>query len=166
MMAIWRQLTASDTKALVGIADVVHTELPESEHVFAERVKLFPDGCLALVENDELCGYAISHPIRYRQPPPLDSLLEEIAPDADQYYIHDVCILPKFRGQGLAAQGISKLLVIAEHYPSACLVSVYGTTPFWNRYGFYPPESINDALSAKVHGYGDDATYLERLKAR
>ncbi|RYP74022.1 hypothetical protein DL769_004111 [Monosporascus sp. CRB-8-3] len=165
-MVVWRQLTPNDIEALVRVADVIHVELPESDYIFAERVKLFPEGCLALVENGELCGYAISHPIRHRQPPALDSLLGEIAPEADQYYIHDVCVLPEFRGQGLAAQGISKLLAIAERYPSACLISVYGTAPFWNRYGFLPPRSIDEALSAKVRGYGDDATYLERLGAQ
>ncbi|KAI3319324.1 acyl-CoA N-acyltransferase [Xylariaceae sp. AK1471] len=165
-MAVWRQLTASDIKALMRVADAVHTELPESDYVFAERVKLFPDGCLALVKNGELCGYTISHPIRRRQPPALDSLLGEIPPEADQYYIHDVCILPGFRGQGLATQGINKLLAIAERYPSACLVSVYGTSQFWARYGFLPPQSIDEALTAKVRGYGDDAAYLERLETR
>ncbi|GAW20970.1 hypothetical protein ANO14919_104830 [Xylariales sp. No.14919] len=165
-MAVWRQLTASDIEALMRVAEAVHTELPESNSVFAERVKLFPDGCLALVENGELCGYAISHPIRCRQPPALGSLLGEISPEADQYYIHDVCILPRLRGQGLAKQGIDRLLSIAERYPSACLVSVYGTSSLWARYGFLPPQSIDDALLAKVRGYGDDATYLERLETQ
>ncbi|KAI1421582.1 hypothetical protein F5Y12DRAFT_696952 [Xylaria sp. FL1777] len=165
-MAVWRQLAVSDIAALMRVADAIHTELPESDSVFAERVKLFPDGCLALVENGELCGYAISHPIRPRQPPLLDSLLGEISPEADQYYIHDVCVLPRLRGRGLAAQGINKLLAIAERYPSACLVSVYGTSPFWARYGFLPPDSIDEALSAKVRGYGDDAAYLERPKTQ
>lgn len=164
-MAVWRQLIPNDIEALLRIADTVHSELPESEYVFAERIKLFTEGCLALVENGEVCGYAISHPICHRQPPPLDSLLGEIDPRADQYYIHDVCILPKFRGQGLAAQGVDKLLTIAERYPSACLVSVYGTGPFWGRYGFLPPAtSIDETLSAKVRGYGDGAIYLERQK--
>ncbi|KAI6082651.1 acyl-CoA N-acyltransferase [Hypoxylon rubiginosum] len=163
-MASWRQLTADDIGALLSVADVVHTELPESFEVFAERVRLFPDGCLVLTEGDHLYGYTISHPIRRRQPPALDSLLDEIAPDADQYYIHDVCILPSFRKQGYAAQAVSKLLEIADRYPSACLVSVYGTESFWSRYGFRPPDSIDEVLTAKIRGYGDDAAYLERLK--
>ncbi|KAI8634384.1 hypothetical protein F5Y19DRAFT_210065 [Xylariaceae sp. FL1651] len=165
-MAVWRQLTLDDIQALMRVADAVHTELPESDYVFAERVKLFPDGCLALVKDGELCGYTISHPIRRRQPPELDSLLGEIPPEADQYYIHDVCILPAVRGQGLATQGINKLLRVAERYPSACLVSVYGTSPFWARYGFLPPPLVDEALSAKVRGYGADAAYLERPGTR
>lgn len=161
--AVWREMTIDDIESLVRVADRIHPDLPESDEVFAERVKLFPEGCLALVEGDEnkLCGYAISHPIRRRQPPALDSLLGEIAPDADQYYIHDLAILPEARGRGLAQECIGKLLAIAKRFPTTCLVSVYGTTQFWGRFGFVP-EEVDEDLEKKLLDYGDDATYLER----
>ncbi|KAK7943502.1 acyl-CoA N-acyltransferase [Apiospora aurea] len=176
-MAAWQPLAPDDVEAVLRIADVVHSELPEGEHVFAERIRLFPEGCLALVKQGngnadrELCGYAISHPIRRHQPPALDAVLGAIPPDASQYYIHDFCVLPEFRGQGLAGQGIRRLLSVAsanpERFPDgACLVSVYGTVPFWVRYGFSPPEpAIDAALAEKVRGYGEDAQYLERPTA-
>lgn len=165
-MASWRPLTTNDIAAVARVTAIIHADLPESDNVFAERVKLFPEGCLALVDDKgELFGYAISHPIRHGHPPELNGMLEKIAPDADQYYIHDVCVLPALRGQGLAAQAIQKLLAIANGYPSACLISVYGTAKFWGRYGFLPPPSgINPDLSRKLLGYGDEATYLERRK--
>ncbi len=49
-------------------------------------MELFLEGCPVLVEgeDEEVCGYAILHTIRRRHPPALDSLLGEIAPDADQ----------------------------------------------------------------------------------
>lgn len=160
-MASWRSLRLDDVEALLHVADKVHPDLPESDHVFIERLKLFPQGCLALVEDGELCGYAISHPIRARQPPELNSLLGEIAPDANQYYIHDVAVLPRLRGQGLAADAIKKLLDVAKRYPTTCLVSVYSTAPFWSRFGF-APEPIDKALAEKLQEYRDDATYLSR----
>jgi len=161
--AAWRELSVNDIESLVRIADKIHPDLPESDEVFAERIKLFPEGCLALVEgeDDELCGYVISHPIRRRQPPALDSLLGEIAPDADQYYIHDLAILPKARGHGLAQECINKLFAIAKRFPTTSLVSVYGTAPFWGRFGFVPGEN-DEVLEKKLLDYGDDATYLER----
>ncbi|KAK4184023.1 hypothetical protein QBC35DRAFT_75769 [Podospora australis] len=174
-MLSWRPMTVDDIPGLMLVADEVHPELPESDHVFAERVKLFPEGCLALVDHGDdndghdaggepkkLYGYVVSHPIRRRQPPALDSLLGGISEDADQYYIHDFAIFPGFRGRGLAVLCLDKLLVIAERFPSACLVSVYGTSPFWGSFGFASPASIEHALQVKVQGYGDDATYLER----
>jgi hypothetical protein len=92
-------MTVKDIDGLLRVGDEVHPELPEGAHVFTERVQLFPQGCLVLAADDEVCGYAISHPIRSRQPPALDSLLGEIPGDADQYYIHDVAILSKVRGR-------------------------------------------------------------------
>jgi ribosomal protein S18 acetylase RimI-like enzyme len=111
--------------------------------------------------TDELCGYVISHPIRRLQPPALNSLLGKIASDADQYYIHDLAILPQLRGRGLAQECMIKLFAIAERYPTTCLISVYGTERFWGRFGFVPVQ-IDGVLERKLLGYGDDAIYLER----
>ncbi|TGJ79845.1 hypothetical protein E0Z10_g8923 [Xylaria hypoxylon] len=158
-MAFWRQLTPKDIEGLVLVADVVHPGLLERDVVFAERARLFPEGCLVLEEDSRVCGYVISHPIRYSQPPALDTLLGELASDADQFYIHDVCVLPDLRGCGYAVDVVKKLLAIAERYPTTCLVSVYGTAPFWVRFGFRPPDH---APSDTMRGYGDDAVYLER----
>ncbi|MCJ1324937.1 hypothetical protein MMC10_001599 [Thelotrema lepadinum] len=161
--AAWRPLSVHNIQNLVHVADKIHSDLPESDEVFAERVKLFPEGCLALVEGDgdELCGYAISHPIRRRQPPALNSLLGEIALDADQYYIHDLAILPEFRGFGLAQECIKDLFAVANRFPTTCLVSVYDTATFWGRFGFLPVE-IDEILEKKLLDYGEDVTYLER----
>jgi GNAT superfamily N-acetyltransferase len=164
-MPAWRQMSIGDVKGLLHVADTIHPDLPESEHVFAERVQLFPAGCQVLVEGDEVCGYAISHPIRHGQPPALDRLLGEIAPDADQYYIHDLAILPQFRGRGRAAECIAKLLDVAARYSTTSLVSVYGTAPFWGRYGFVAG-AVDDVLSEKLRDYGEDATFLLRQNSQ
>ena len=162
-MASWRNLSTSDIKSLARVADKVHPSLPERDEVFLERVTLFPDGCLGLVEpgSDELCGYAISHPIKYRHPPTLNHLLGNIASDADQYYIHDLAILPKFRGHDLARGCIEKLLDVAKRYRTTCLISVYGTEQFWGHFGFVKVE-VDEVLRKKLLEYGDDAKYLER----
>lgn len=161
-MAVWRNLRLDDIEGLLRVADKVHPDLPESDYVFAERIKLFPQGCLALVENEEVHGYAISHPICNRRPPNLNSLLGEITPDADQYYIHDIAILPKYRGQGQATEVIKDLLDIAKSYPTTSLVSVYGTASFWGRFGFVPEPIVDTVLKEKLRNYGDDAIYLSR----
>jgi ribosomal protein S18 acetylase RimI-like enzyme len=165
-MAVWRTMSPNDIPGVLRVADIIHPNLPESPYVFTERMTLFPEGCLVLIKDNQVCGYAISHPIRYHQPPALDSLLGSIAPDAggtqaNQYYIHDLAILPEFRGQGIAAECMSRLLIIAKRYPSTCLVSVYGTAEFWARFGFVI-EPIDAGLSKKLQDYGDDAVYLER----
>lgn len=160
-MALWRNLTAGDIEGLMCVASEVHPGLPESAPVFAERVKLYPAGCLVLEEDGQVCGYAISHPIRHCQPPALDSFLGKIAADADQYYIHDVAILPRLRGRGLAASCIGQLLVVAKRYLTTSLVSVYGTESFWARFGFVPV-LVDEDLQVKLRDYGADAVYLLR----
>ncbi|KAJ9161779.1 Acyl-CoA N-acyltransferase [Coniochaeta hoffmannii] len=159
----WRHMTPSDLHSVLRISQQVHPSLPESEAVFAERLDLFPEGCLVLVQDDEVCGYAISHPIRHRQPPALDSLLGDIAPDADQYYIHDVAVLPSFRGRALARGCVEKLIAVAKGYgyPESCLVSVYGTKSFWARFGFVAGEK-DEGMREKLRDYGDDATFMLR----
>jgi GNAT superfamily N-acetyltransferase len=162
MIAAWRPLTVGDVCHLIRIADEVHPDLPEREQVFAERIQLFPAGCLALVDDGgELCGYAISHPINQHSPPALDSLLGRLAPSADQYYIHDLAILPSHRGRGLAAQCVMQLFEVAKPFATICLVSVYGTAGFWGRLGFIA-EPVEEALSEKIAAYGQDALYMVR----
>ena len=163
VQASWRELFVKDIKSLARVADKIHPDLPERDEVFAERAKLFAGGCMGLTvgKSNELGGYVISHPIKYLQPPALNSLLGEIASDANQYYIHDLAILPELQGRGLARKCVNKLLAIAKQYPTTCLISVYGTQHFWSRFGFVPVQ-IDDVLEKKLLEYGEDATYLER----
>ena len=166
-VASWRRLAMDDIDGVQRVATEIHPDLPEKIEVFAERTKLFPEGCLALVdhESDELCGYAISHPVRRGQLPALNTLLLEPASFADTYYIHDIAILPKYRGLGHAQTGISRLLAVAQPYETTCLISVYGTSQFWSRFDFVEGEA-DEALKEKLLGYGDGAVYLERTNER
>ncbi|KAK5657195.1 hypothetical protein OQA88_3253 [Cercophora sp. LCS_1] len=163
-MATWRRMTLNDIPGLLRVADAVHPSLPETASVFTERVQLFPSGCLILAAGNKIYGYAISHPIRKDQPPELDSLLVEIPADADQYYIHDVAILPELRGQGHAAKGIRMLFEVSSQFPTTCIVSVYGTGPFWQRFGF-EAGLVDGVLSEKLRNYGGDAVYMTRDNA-
>jgi ribosomal protein S18 acetylase RimI-like enzyme len=154
-------MTADDIPQVAQVADQNHPDLPEGDVVFSERVRLFPEGCLILSQGSRVLGYAVSHPIRHAQPPALDSLLGEIPADTDQYYIHDVAVLPEVRGQGHAEEGIRKLLDVGSRFASTCLVSVYGTGSFWCRFGFRDGE-VDDALKEKLRNYGDGAVFMSR----
>ncbi|KAK4227135.1 hypothetical protein QBC38DRAFT_443960 [Podospora fimiseda] len=160
----WRNMIASDINGVHLLVDEVHAALPESENVYKERLSLFPEGCLVLADdNNIILGYTISHPICRNSPPALDSLLGKIEPDADQFYIHDVVISPSLRGKGMAKEAINRLLVLSESqgYETTCLISVYGTSEFWSRFGFVP-EVVGEVFREKLRGYGDDGVYLAR----
>ncbi|RKU44910.1 hypothetical protein DL546_002874 [Coniochaeta pulveracea] len=163
----WRQMTPDDIPDVVRVANHVHPGLPESEAVFAERVELFPEGCFILCpqetkgDDEVVAGYAISHPIRHHQPPSLNTLLHQVPPYADEYYIHDLAILPEYRARGYAAEGVKNILAVGERYGSTCLISVYGTTGFWERFGF-GRQAVDDGLGDKLRAYGDGAVFMVR----
>ncbi|AEO64769.1 uncharacterized protein THITE_48458 [Thermothielavioides terrestris NRRL 8126] len=168
-MPTWRPMRESDLPGVMRVADEIHRDLPEAEAVFRERLALFPAGCFVLsdVDNrDAVGGYVVSFPIRRGRPPALNALLDGggIPVDADQYYLHDLAVLPRFRGRGAAAEGIGRVLEVAQRYASVCLISVYGTVAFWRRFGFVP-EPVDAALQEKLRGYGPGATYMVRRNA-
>ncbi|KAL2132184.1 hypothetical protein VTI74DRAFT_4099 [Chaetomium olivicolor] len=163
-MAAWRQMSEADLPGVMRVADSVHRDLPEYEPIFRERLTLFPEGCLVLVEDGEVGGYIVSFPIHKSKPPALNTLLGGIPAGADQYYLHDLAILPSFRGRGVAAEGVQKILQIAKRYQTTCLISVYGTVPFWSRYGFVP-QLVDEGMEEKLRGYGEGATYMTRQNA-
>jgi GNAT superfamily N-acetyltransferase len=171
----------SDLPGVMRVADEIHRDLPEAEAVFRERLALFPAGCFVLVDEDDgdgdgvesdvdnrdaVGGYVVSFPIRRGRPPALNALLDGggIPVDADQYYLHDLAVLPRFRGRGAAAEGIGRVLEVAQRYASVCLISVYGTVAFWRRFGFVP-EPVDAALQEKLRGYGPGASYMVRRNA-
>jgi GNAT superfamily N-acetyltransferase len=159
----------SDLPWVMRIANEIHHALPETEAVFREHLHLFPAGCFVLCDSEIgiLGGYVMSFPIRRGKPPALNALLGgEIPPDADQYYLHDLAILPAFRGRGLAKDGVGRVLEVAKGlgYDTVCLISVYGTVSFWKRFGFEDPEpgQVDEGMREKLRGYGEEATYLVR----
>lgn len=159
-MPAWRPMRTNDIPAVLRLADTVHPGLPEAAEVFAERRTLFPAGCLVLATTeDAIEGYAVSHPIRRFHPPALNSSIGRIPADADNYYIHDFAVAPSRRGGGHAAAGVNRLLEVARGYPTTSLISVYGTSGFWGRFGFMPTDHD---MGAKLHPYGADARYLLR----
>lgn len=191
--ARWRTLTPSDLPTLLEIANAIHPDLPEDPAVFAERINLFPDGCRILViltssgsTKEHALGYIISHPILTDHPPSLNSLLGSIPPppapssltdsssqqqqQQQQYYIHDLALLPAARGSGHAASGIASVLADpgapALMYKTSSLVSVYGTAPFWRRFGFVEHRDDDgdgqSGLTQKLRDYGDGAVYMVR----
>ncbi|EJT69604.1 hypothetical protein GGTG_13220 [Gaeumannomyces tritici R3-111a-1] len=151
-MAGWRQANEGDIPGILLVANEVHADLPEGDSVFEERLRLFPEGCLVLADGGDIFGYALSHPIRRGQPPALDSLLGLITPSADQFYIHDLAILRAWRGRGLAALCVERLLALGRRYTTTSLISVYNTGAFWGRFGFLP-EPVDTALREKLLEY-------------
>jgi len=158
----WRPARISDLAAISAIAARIHLDLPERPEVFAEKMRLYPDGCCVFVVNDAIAGYGLAHPWRQHQVPPLDGFLQKLPEDADCLYVHDVAVLPGFRG-GVASGYVAAIerLARASRIATLALVSVYATRPLWERLGFRSVTADAD-LRAKLASYGDSATYMLR----
>lgn len=158
----WRPAHASDLPAISAIAARVHPDLPERPEVFAEKMRLYPDGCLVLAAEDEIVGYGLSHPWMQHQIPPLDDFLEALPDAADCLYVHDVAVLPDRRG-GAARAYVAAIddLARASRIATLALVSVYATWPLWDRLGFRAV-TADATLRAKLACYGEGAIYMLR----
>lgn len=158
----WRPAHTSDLPAITAIAARIHPALPERPEVFAEKMRLYPDGCRVLVAGDDIAGYGLAHPWKRHQIPPLDRFLERLPEDADCLYVHDIAVLPDRRGGVARAYmtGIAEL-ARASGIATLALVSVYTTRPLWERLGFRPV-TADAALHVKLASYGEGATYMLR----
>jgi GNAT superfamily N-acetyltransferase len=159
----WRRMAPVDLPAVMAIAAVVHPDYPEDETVFAERLRLAPEGCHVLAASDgTLLGYLVSHPWPAGTVPALNSRLGEIPRGLTNWYLHDLALLPSGRGTGAARTIVAE---IARHaaetgYTSLALVAVNDSTGFWQRQGFH--EMHDPALDRKLASYDDAARYMRR----
>ncbi|MEZ0171756.1 GNAT family N-acetyltransferase [Microvirga sp. TS319] len=158
----WRPMTARDLAQVQILADTIHVDHPEDRQVFEERLRLYPQGCLALEESGHLLGYALTHPWHFGTPPALNSRLGQIPGDATTYYVHDVALLPSARGKGHAGQVGERLLRHARDagFDNLSLVAVNNSQAFWERLGFHVRKV--PGLEAKLLTYGPDAVLMAR----
>jgi hypothetical protein len=155
-----------DLPIVDDIANTIHIGLPERTEVFAEKIRLFPRGCLKFVYNNRIAGYGISHPWKRFCIPALDSFLVRFPDNPDCLYVHDVAILPEARGHLAAAHYVSLMKGVARELllPTLACVSVYGTDVLWKRFGF--EEICSEAITAKLATYGETAKYMVATAAR
>jgi len=156
-------MTEPDLAEVQALADAIHLDHPEDAEVLVERLRLYPQGCLALEENGRLAGYALTHPWHFGRPPALNTRLRAIPHDATTYYVHDVALLPDARGKGYAAQASEWLVRHASGagFGNLSLVAVNNSQRFWERLGFRRTKG-DPGLEDKLLTYGPDAVLMVR----
>ncbi len=158
----WRAMTGYDVDAVAKIAAVVHPDLFETPEVLAERQRLYHFGAYLLEVNERPAGYVLSHPWALGTLPRLNTLLGELPPAPDTYYIHDLALLPVARRVG-AASYITHALAKharAHGFPTMSLVAVNGSVAFWEKHEF----SVADIpeLFPKLLSYESEARLMVR----
>jgi GNAT superfamily N-acetyltransferase len=136
---VLRGLTAADLPELHRLeAETYLPVLHESDEAFLRIIDLFPGGAFGLFDGDELCAYAFALPLRAGTVLELKAPLDALPADADTFYIHDVAVGERHRGRGLARRLVEELLrrARAGGFRRSELVSVQGSAPFWQRFGF------------------------------
>ncbi len=160
MPAEWRAMRAADLPAVEAVAEAIHVDFPEDEAVFAERLRLCPEGCLVLAVDGGIAGYLISHPWMLGAPPALDTLLGSLPAGADSWYIHDLALAPAARGTGAAGRAVDCAVALARGagLGNLSLMSVGGAAGFWRRQGF----TAAPVPAEKLASYGEGAAYMVR----
>lgn len=155
-------MTPADLAAVDAIAARVHPGYPEHPAVMAERLRLFPAGCLVAAdpESGACVGYAVAHPARPGCPPPLDSLLGTLRGDESVLHVHDIALLPQTRRSGLGARVVAHLVAVAQAagHGTLSLVAVGDAAPYWERLGFRDAETADAGETLAT--YGAAARYM------
>lgn len=158
--ARWRPMTPDDIGDVARIGNSIHLDYPEEREVFAERQRLYPDGCKMLTMGGRPVGYILTHPWHYLSPPTLNTPLGAIPEKPTTYYIHDLALLPETRGSGAGSVIVSEILAHAasQGFTNVSLIAVKESPAFWRKHGF---ELVTDPkLVAKLGTYDDAARYM------
>jgi N-acetylglutamate synthase-like GNAT family acetyltransferase len=160
--ARWRGMTLDDHPAVELVAERVHPDYPEDPGVFAERLRLYPDGCLVLDRGGMLLGYTIAHPWVFARPPGLNTMLGRLPEAPDTFYVHDLALLAQTRANGAGAAAVRLLADRARALGVAtmALIAVGRSHGFWERQGFVVHDDA--ALRPKLASYGDSARFMMR----
>jgi GNAT superfamily N-acetyltransferase len=148
----------SDLSLAEAIAEQVHPTLPEDPAVFAERLHLFPRGCLMLEGGGQCTGYTIAHPWWQIRPPALNTMLGQLPDGADTFFLHDLALLPSARGAGHAGIAVRLLAEQAKDMGlvTMSLVAAGTSRAFWRYLGFRPQDT-DESAAAAVATYGSGA---------
>jgi GNAT superfamily N-acetyltransferase len=149
-------ITLDEIEEVIKIQKLSYSKLYwESGEIFARMVDVYPKGCIGLYANDLLSGYVFFHPYQEDRVKPLNHMFKLVGTE-DCVYLHDLAILPDYRGLGLSRvlMDFVDLETCNIGFVTQCLVAVQGSHSFWHKYGF---KIINE-----VENYGLSAYYMKR----
>jgi GNAT superfamily N-acetyltransferase len=157
----WRAMRPADIPVVTAISDAVHGAYAETAQVYAERLALYPPGCIAFEQDGQVTGFLVSHPWLRGQPPALNAPLGAIPEGADTYYLHDIALLPGTRGTGAGTAALAHAMALAQAggFRDVTLVAVNGADSFWSARGFSHVEAGNGEGEPVSYGPG---TFLMR----
>jgi ribosomal protein S18 acetylase RimI-like enzyme len=129
-------MSLDDLPSVFKIVIDVWAEYGETLAIYKNKFLTAPQGCYVYTVNNNIKGYVISHPWNILSPPPpLNTPLTIV--EENCWFIHDIVVLPEYRGTGVGDEIIRKIL---HDNSIVSLVAVNDeaikTKNFWTRYGF------------------------------
>jgi hypothetical protein len=158
----WRLMEASDLASVSAVAAEVHPDFPEDDAVFLNRLLLHKQGAYVLENGATTFGYAITHPWKSFDIPPLNTVLVALPDQPENYCIHDIALVNAGRGNGAASEIVTTVIDHARQLgcQTISLVAVNGSSVFWERHGFEAAD--RPELVQKLKTYSDDACFMLR----
>lgn len=111
----------------------------ESKESLISKIENFPDGSFA-IDLDGIIGYIISFPYQLGTPFPINTNYE-IIENPNCWYIHDVCVVNRFRKKGVATCLVKQIL--KESWNIVALTAVQNSETFWQKFGFLSFKELN-----------------------
>ena len=158
----WRAMREADLDIVTAISDVVHQDFRESRETYAERLALYPAGCIVFEQGGEVKGFLVAHPWYAEAAPELDARLGSLPDGKENFYLHDIALLPDTRGSGAGRGATAFVLDHARGvgFASVSLVAVNGADSFWAAQGFSIVEATKDG--GPLPGYGAGTYFMRR----
>lgn len=130
---------------VMAVQIVAYHEIePESLAVMERKWELSPQSCFVALADNEVKGYVLAHPWRAESIPVLYSVLDVLPADADSLYLHDLALLPEWRGRHVAVELFKNMrnAAIDRGYRGSHLVSIQSSMRFWEKMGYRKAENI------------------------
>ena len=156
-MSLWRKMVIEDIPYVYNIAIDMWTNTCESQTIYEDKFCNFPEGCYVYDDNG-IKGYIISHPYNISSPPKINTLLTKV--EINCFFIHDIVIVPEYRGRGIGNEIINKIL---DNNQIVSLVACDDKAKdFWMGYGFKVVETAS-ALRTCFLGECDYGIYMVKF---
>lgn len=159
-----RAMRLEDLDAVLAVQAVCYPpSMQEAGAVLRARIHAAADTCVVAEDGNGICGYLFAYPSSRGLVTPLGA---EFAParDADTLYLHDLAVMPRAHGRGLARRMAAHLLEQAQSrgFAWSALVSVQDTAGFWSTLGYRIDDAASPAARTALAGYPGLARYMVR----